>query len=175
MNTSLAELSFRPLAHADIPMFCEWISRPHVAAWWSDAPSLDEINAWCGPAANNQCHDLHQIAILGDRDPVGFIQAYVPCECHHDGWWLDEADPGVRGIDQFLANAEQLGTGLGTRLIRAFVHRLFEDASVTRIQSDPAPANRRAIRCYEKAGFRAVREIATPDGLALLMYCDRPA
>jgi RimJ/RimL family protein N-acetyltransferase len=174
MNTSLAEFSFRPMVHADIPMFCEWISRPHVAEWWSDAPSVDEINEWCSPAANNRRQDLHHIAILGGRDPVGFIQTYVPCECHQDGWWLDENDPGLRGIDQFLANAEQLGRGLGTRLIRAFVHRLFEDPSITRIQSDPAPANRRAIRCYEKAGFSAIREILTPDGAALLMYCDRP-
>jgi RimJ/RimL family protein N-acetyltransferase len=46
---------------------------------------------------------------------------------------------------------------------------------VTRIQVDPKPDNPRAIRCYEKAGFRAVREIDTPDGRALLMYCNRPA
>ena len=26
-----------------------------------------------------------------------------------DGWWEEETDPGVRGIDQSLANASQLG------------------------------------------------------------------
>jgi RimJ/RimL family protein N-acetyltransferase len=57
--------------------------------------------------------------------------------------------------------------------VRAFLDRLFEDVSVTRIQTDPSPANGRAIRCYEKAGFRAAREVVTPDGAALLMYCDR--
>ena len=29
--------------------------------------------------------------------------------------------------------------------------------------------------CYEKAGFRAVGQVQTPDGLALLMVCERPA
>ena len=90
-----------------------------------------------------------------------------------DGWWLDEQDPGVRGIDQFLAHSEQLGRGVGTAMVRAFVLHLFADPTVTRIQTDPSPRNRRAIRCYEKAGFHAVGEVDTPDGRALFMVCDR--
>jgi RimJ/RimL family protein N-acetyltransferase len=81
----------------------------------------------------------------------------------------------MRGIDQFLADADQLGRGLGTAMVSAFVARLFEDPAVTRVQTDPAPDNRRAVRCYEKAGFRPDREIDTPDGRALVMYCERPA
>ena len=91
-----------------------------------------------------------------------------------DGWWESEQDPGVRGIDQFLADPGQLGRGLGTSMVRAFVERLFAEPAVTRVQVDPSPANARAIRCYEKAGFRPVGEVRTPDGPALLMICDRP-
>ena len=58
-------------------------------------------------------------------------------------------------------------------MVRAFVERLFTDPSVTRIQTDPSVSNARAIRCYEKVGFRPVGEIDTPDGRELLMYCDR--
>ena len=61
----------------------------------------------------------------------------------------------VRGIDQSLANASQLGKGLGTKLVRALVELLFNDPEVTKIQTDPSPSNLRAIRCYEKAGFEA--------------------
>ena len=65
----------------------------------------------------------------------------------------EETDPGVRGIDQSLANASQLGKGLGTKLVRALVELLFNDpGGVTKIQTDPSPSNLRAIRCYEKAG-----------------------
>ena len=66
-----------------------------------------------------------------------------------------------------------LGRGLGTRMVKAFVALLFADPAVTRIQTDPAPDNLRAIRCYEKAGFRPLGDIATPDGPALLMVQDR--
>jgi RimJ/RimL family protein N-acetyltransferase len=38
-----------------------------------------------------------------------------------------------------------------------------------------SPANSRAIRCYEKAGFKKAGVVHTPDGPALLMTIERPA
>jgi RimJ/RimL family protein N-acetyltransferase len=86
-----------------------------------------------------------------------------------------EATPyrGVLGIDLFIADAEDLGRGLGTGLVRQFVQFLFADPTVHRIQVDPRPDNRAAIRCYEKVGFRRDAEITTPDGPALLMVLER--
>lgn len=57
------------------------------------------------------------------------------------------------GIDQFLAEGHCLGQGLGTAMVR--VQFLLCDSAVTRIQADPAPANARAMRCHEKAGFHS--------------------
>jgi RimJ/RimL family protein N-acetyltransferase len=167
-------LTFRPLTSADLPTMHEWLSRPHVARWWGAVPSRAELAADYGPSIAGTAPHWAFIA-LRDGVPIGFIQAYAPVGWHHEGWWLDEHDPGVRGIDQFLADAGQLDQGLGTAMVRAFVSELLRDPGVTRIQTDPAPDNGRAIRCYEKAGFRAAREVITPDGPALLMYCDRSA
>jgi aminoglycoside 6'-N-acetyltransferase-1b/aminoglycoside 6'-N-acetyltransferase-2 len=111
--------------------------------------------------------------MLGE-EPIGYAQSYVALGSG-DGWWEDETDPGVRGIDQSLANPTQLNQGLGTRLVRALVERLFSDPTVTTIQTDPAPNNHRAIRCYEKAGFVQQKIIATPDGPAVYMVHTRQA
>ena len=166
-------IDFRPLTHDDLPMLGEWLRRPHVAEWWGPPESLDELAAEYGPGiAGTVPHRAYVVRL--DGRPIGFIQSYVAAETHGDGWWLDERDPGVWGIDQFIADPTLLGQGLGTAMVHAFVARLFEHAAVTRVQTDPSPDNARAIRCYEKAGFRAVGEIDTPDGRALLMYCDRP-
>jgi hypothetical protein len=63
---------------------------------------------------------------MQSSEPIGFAQSYTALGCG-DGWWEDETDPGVRGIDQSLANPMQLSQGLGTKLVRALVERLFED------------------------------------------------
>jgi RimJ/RimL family protein N-acetyltransferase len=90
-----------------------------------------------------------------------------------DGWWPGQQDRGVLGIDLFLADEARLNQGLGTRLIEAFVSKLFQDLSVWRIQVDPDPTNGRAIRSYQKAGFVEVGRTTTPDGAALMMYLGR--
>ena len=174
MGIDASVVTFRPLAVDDLPRLWAWLARPHVAEWWGDAPAtLPELAA---EYAEVLAGAASQQAFLAEvrGTPIGFIQAYQAVACHAEGWWRDEHAPGVRGIDQFLAEAEQLGQGLGTAMVRAFVGRLFADPAVTRVQTDPDPSNRRAIRCYAKAGFRSVGEVDTPDGRALLMYADRP-
>ena len=166
-------ISFRRLSRADLPRLVEWLARPHVAEWWGTPSAADDVELEYGPIVDGSGPHHAYVALQGGA-PIGFIQSYAPAACHDEGWWLDEHDPGVRGIDQFLIDGTRLGQGLGTAMIRAFVSSLFADSSVTRIQTDPEPGNFRAIRCYEKAGFRAVREVVTLDGPALLMYQDRP-
>ncbi|MDO9358851.1 MAG: GNAT family N-acetyltransferase [Polaromonas sp.] len=163
--------SFRPLTRADLPMLQRWLGQAHWTEWWGDAPTLAEVEAEYGVLIDDPTQVQPHIALLDDA-PFGYIQSYVAKDSG-GGWWEDETDPGVRGIDQSIANASQLNRGLGTAMVSAFVARLLADPQVTHIQTDPDPRNARAIRCYEKSGFRAVGEMQTPDGPALLMVCRR--
>jgi RimJ/RimL family protein N-acetyltransferase len=171
-----ADIEFRSLREADLPLLAEWLGRSHVRAWWDGdgpAPDLAQIRRKWLPRTEDASPVRGWLAWL-DGVPIGFIQSYVAMGSG-GGWWEEVTDPGVRGIDQFLADERALARGLGSAMVRAFVAKLFEDGAVTRVQTDPDPANARAIRCYEKAGFRAVKRIVTPDGPALLMVVERPA
>lgn len=155
-----------------MPLLAEWLRRPHVAEWWGTPGSVTDLEEEYGPVIDGVSSTRAYLAMV-DARPGGFIQVYTAVDHHAEGWWVEEDDPGVRGIDQFLADPADLGRGLGTTMVRAFVDTVFADPAVTRIQTDPDPGNGRAIRCYEKAGFRASHEVLTPDGPALLMYRDR--
>jgi aminoglycoside 6'-N-acetyltransferase Ib len=168
--TPIESVTFRMMREDDIALFHEWLQRPHLAEWWGHehaAPSLDATRAKYLPRVLERQGVRPYIALLEER-PIGWSQSYVALGAG-DGWWEEETDPGVRGIDQFLCDANTLGQGLGTRMVTAFVRMIFTDPAVTRIQTDPSPENTRAIRCYEKSGFRATKRIITPDGPALLM------
>jgi aminoglycoside 6'-N-acetyltransferase-1b len=165
-------MKFQKLSEADLPTLFEWLKRPHVAEWWDGCATLEDVRAKYLPRLENESSVVRYFAYL-DGIPIGYIQSYIAAAAG-DGWWPDEHDPGVRGIDQFLADGQRLGQGIGTQMVSEFVEYLFRDPSVTRIQADPAPMNARAIRCYEKAGFQRGDEITTPDGPAILMVIDRP-
>jgi len=157
-------------------MLHDWLNRPHVVEWWGgeeERPSLDEVQQDYLPTTMAEEGVTPYIAML-NGEPIGYTQSYIALGSG-DGWWEDETDPGVRGIDQTLANSDQLNKGLGTKLVRALVELLFSDDTVTKIQTDPAPENLRAIRCYEKAGFVRDSNIITPDGPAIYMVQTREA
>lgn len=171
MSALRQAFTFRLLEHRDLAMLHEWLGRPHVAEWWHGQPTLREVEEEWEPYMLGESGVEPFIAKL-DGEPLGYIQSYRVMNAG-GGWWPDACDPGARGIDQFIANPAQLGRGLGREMIGAFVRRLFADPAVSDIQTDPSPVNARAIRCYERVGFRAHAEVITPDGPALLMKLQR--
>jgi AacA4 family aminoglycoside N(6')-acetyltransferase len=169
-------LTLRRMTEADLPMLHEWLNRPHIVRWWGGEaarPSLADVVAHYGPRVMAQTSVTPYIAMLA-ATPFAYAQSYVVMG-DGDGWWPDVNDPGMRGIDQSLAHEAMLGQGLGTRMVRALVAHLFADPAVTQIQTDPAPDNARAIRCYEKAGFVQQGLVTTPDGPAMYMLQSRAA
>ena len=107
-------------------------------------------------------------------EPIGYAQSYVALGSG-DGWWEEETDPGVRGIDQSLANASQLGKGLGTKLVRALVELLFNDPEVTRSKRTRRRATCERSDATRKRGFERQGTVTTPDGPAVYMVQTRQA
>jgi aminoglycoside 6'-N-acetyltransferase len=69
----------------------------------------------------------------------------------------EEEDPDYRNaaIDITLVG-ESIGKGLGPDSLRTIATYLFAERGHHRLTIDPAAANARAVRAYEKAGFRRV-------------------
>ncbi len=176
MSANEIPLTLRLMTERDLAMLHGWLNRPHIVEWWGgeeERPTLDEVRQHYLPRILAEEAVTPYIAMLGEV-PIGYAQSYIALGSG-DGWWEDETDPGVRGIDQSLANETQLNKGLGTKLVRALVEGLFSDPAVTKIQTDPSPNNHRAIRCYEKAGSVQEKVITTPDGPAVYMVQTRTA
>jgi aminoglycoside 6'-N-acetyltransferase Ib len=167
-------VSLRLMTAQDLPMLYEWLNRPHIYEWWGgeeSRPTFKEVQDQYNPDVLRKESVTPYIAIF-ENEPIGYAQSYVALGSG-GGWWEDESDPGVRGIDQSLANPAQLNRGLGRQLVCALVEHLFADPTVTKIQTDPAPNNLRAISCYKNAGFIPEKEVITPDGPALYMIQTR--
>ncbi|MGO4713573.1 GNAT family N-acetyltransferase [Bradyrhizobium sp. 2TAF24] len=153
--------TFTPLTAADLPMIRQWLATPDVAHWWQ---GVDEQHALISADLDEPAM-AQWIVARGDR-PFAYLQCYTPQDGFDDSFGPQPA--GTCSIDQFIGEPDMLDRGHGSAFIRAFTDRLLA-AGTPRMLTDPAPDNARAIRAYEKAGFRRDRHVDTPDGPALLM------
>ena len=122
VTNSNDSVTLRLMTEHDLAMLYEWLNRSHIVEWWGGEearPTLADVQEQYLPSVLAQESVTPYIAML-NGEPIGYAQSYVALGSG-DGWWEEETDPGVRGIDQSLANASQLGKGLGTKLVRALV------------------------------------------------------
>lgn len=153
---------FRPMTPADLPLIGRWLALPRVREWWGDPqeqytlvsgdldePAMDQYIALNAGSPFAQCYDLTE--------------------------WNSGFGPqpqGTRGIDLFIGAPDMIARGHGSVLIRAFADDRLQKGA-PRMVTDPDPANIRAVRAYQKAGFEQDRMVDTPDGPALLMVRNR--
>jgi aminoglycoside 6'-N-acetyltransferase len=134
----------------DVPRVIEILTSPSVAEWWGDY-TVEKLE--------KELKDpkTHHFVIEVDGRSIGFIQ-----------WW-EEPEPEFRhaGIDIALADSVQ-DKGLGTDAVRTLARHVTREVGHHRVTIDPAAANTRAIRCYEKVGFKRVGVMRSygrrPDG-----------
>lgn len=154
MTTSIAKDGFviRNVNPADLDQ---------LAAWINGDPNLDFFDRRnTREALENYFHESEQaiccIAEYGGR-AVGYIKFYP------SRLWTyvygDSSDERPWGIDIFVGSPADRNQGLGSRMINVVTTYLFQERKATRIVIDPEVWNERAIRCYEKAGFKKSRFI----------------
>ena len=154
---------FRPMSGDDLPLVKQWLAAPHVSEWWHDPAEQFEL------VSGDLGHpDMAQFIVTAQARPFAYLQCYN-LSAWHTG--LGSQPPGTRGLDQFIGEADMVDRGHGSAFIRAFTDQLLASGT-PRVVIDPDPANARAIRAYEKAGFRAFDTRTTIYGPALMMACD---
>ena len=130
----------RPGDQRDVAALCAILAEPAVARWWGEPESADQVRA---KLIGEDTSVL--LVIEADGEVAGGIEYY------------EENEPMYRqaSIDIYLSDRCQ-GRGLGTEAVGLLARFLCDQRGHHRLTIDPAAANRRAIRCYEKVGFRSV-------------------
>ena len=129
----------RPLRVDDAPRLAGLAADPEVARWWPDLTEAELVKKAVAK------RDAAAFAVLHDGVTIGLVQYH------------EELDREYRhaGIDLFIGAPYQ-DAGLGTDTVRTMGRYLVHDRGHHRLTIDPVAHNARAIRSYEKVGFRRV-------------------
>jgi RimJ/RimL family protein N-acetyltransferase len=156
-------IAFIPLDESHVSLMHHWLNAGEALRWYGRQPSTPESIRQkylvTKPEMGTKCFIVHH-----DHAPIGYLQYYRIS--HHPRYCaLVGAGPRDYGMDLFIGRDDRIGLGIGTRIVAAALKELiFAQGDAERCLVGPSPENRRAIRCYEKCGFRHVKTVVTNAG-----------
>ena len=128
-------------------MIRTWLADPDIQAWWGP---LSSTGAEVSIALASD-HALCRI-IEANGEPVGY------CHAIDATMWgdvlPDELVPGTWDLDIFVASESHRGMGIGQIALAQLKDEVFSTTLAVAVCVFPSIRNERAVRAYEKAGFR---------------------
>ena len=172
MSGGPARYDFRPMTAEIFPLMRRWLEQPHVREWWGEPNAeLDFVRDMIDG------NDTTRPFIFSvDGEPAGYIQYWFIGHHQNGTWiadhpWLAELPPDAIGVDLTIGEAALLSRGVGSDVLRLFTERLVAEGHRT-IIIDPDPENGRAVKAYEKAGYRPIPRLLGRTGDTLIMQYD---
>ncbi|HET7578920.1 MAG TPA: GNAT family N-acetyltransferase [Bacillales bacterium] len=148
-------LTVRELRDSDEKDLIKWMSDPEVLAFYEgrDQPHDSELVQKHFYQKDDR---VTPCLILFHEAPTGYIQFYSLSEKEAQAYGYTN-EKRIFGMDQFIGESAYWNQGVGTTLVSTMAHYLCSELGAQKVVMDPQAWNRRAIRCYEKSGFRSVR------------------
>jgi RimJ/RimL family protein N-acetyltransferase len=151
------QITFSKLTEADLPLLHRWLNTTHVSQWWEvdgkrNPDYEDVINKFIPRIQGRDRVNCYFVQY--DTRPVAYIES-----CNLEDFPTEKEALGIpanaAGVDTFIGEIYFLHKGFGAVYIRKFLKEIiFRESAINSCIVDPEPANKIAIRAYEKAGFR---------------------
>ena len=170
------QVDLRPVVEADWPLIKSWLARPDIEDWWGPKATSEAAVMMAMSSPHALCRIIEVCSSKGsdqDRQPVGYAHALDATLC---GEALPSAlEPGTWDVDLFVASERHRNIGIGQQGLHILCREVFATTLAVAVCVFADVANERAVRAYEKAGFRWKQVWRTPnDAPSWFMTMDRP-
>ncbi len=170
------KISFKSLCEAHYTFLLKWLEAPHVKACWDPdiqwtLPLIEEKYADYAKGyklENDEAKPISAYIIYVDNKPIGYIQLY-------NAYDFARTEPliglpsSLGAFDIFIGEVNYLRKGIGSKAIVLFLEE--HGNYYSHILVDPEKTNLAAIRTYEKAGFKKIKE--HQDSTEILMILEQ--
>ena len=140
-------LRLRPIEREDIPRFVRWFNDPDVRRHllMYEPMSRAKEERWFEEHLSRKDEFLFAIEVKEGKDWVHIGNLGL----HKIDWKNRVATFGI-----VIGEKTYWDRGYGTKAVRTALKYAFFELGVNRVELETFSFNRRAIRCFEKAGFR---------------------
>lgn len=151
-------VGLRPMRdeEADYLLMARWLTHDRVLEWYE---GRDEPHPYDRAVRKYAPRVLAEEAvvpcfILHDGAPVGYLQYYPVADAAD---YELETAAETWALDLFIGEPDLWSQGIGGEALRLITGHVFTGCGAGRVVIDPRVENPRAIRAYEKVGFRKVK------------------
>lgn len=161
-------ITLRPATNRDRDTIRRWLARADIQDWWGPLSQTEAEVTIALESASAICR-----MIEADGEAIGYAHAIDAAEWGAD--LPDDLQPGTWDLDLFIAAEEHRGMGAGAAALALLKDEVFATTLACAVCVFPSIKNERAVRAYEKAGFRWQRIWHDPaSGPAWFMVAERP-
>ena len=158
MRIEKGEILIRDFADNDLPLMYKWLTDERVLEYYEGRDVIFTMET-LADHYHEEIPDGFRVIIEYRNVPIGYGQAY-----RLSGELFDEYDYPDNGhvvfaVDQFIGEPEYWNKGIGTSFLKLMADYLKEHKAAECILLDPHQNNKRAIRAYEKAGFKIIKPL----------------
>lgn len=142
-------LRLRPFERDDFPHLLKWVDSPEFLLQWAGRNfrwplSVEQLESYLAEA---ECAPPLR-RLFSALDPAGNVIGHIGLRD------LDSRDLSATVSCVLIGESAKRGGGLGTAMMEAISRIGFEDHGLHRLELYVFDFNRRAIECYERAGFQ---------------------
>ncbi len=141
------EVVIRPIERSDLQLIQKWYNDDEVMYWGSGSKpdmmvSLDYLEeVWYEQIYSESA--TRMMIEIEDGSPIGVI-----------GYRDFNVQERRCKLTIFIGENKYWGKGYGTDAVKAFLRFLFNRWNLNRVEVDTWHGNERALKCYEKCGFK---------------------
>ncbi len=142
------KVSLRPMKPQEVKLIYKWANNPDVIPYWyKKRMSLKQIKEdWKPHYFSDKIPQWGRcFAIQVEGKPLGMINYNK----------IDKLNKKVE-IDIIIGEKKNWNKGYGTDAVKTLINYLFKEFKLNEIWIAPHTTNPRAIRAYEKAGFKKI-------------------
>ena len=153
------DIRIRSLIENDFSLLLKWLTDERVLEFYEGRDkkyTLEDIKEHFSEEWEDE---VFRVIIEYQGKPIGYGQIYKMYDELYDDYHYPRSSEIVYGMDQFIGEPNYWNKGIGTKYTKMIFDFLKKERNVDAVILDPHQNNTRAIRMYQKAGFRIVEDL----------------
>lgn len=153
------DIRIRSMTDEDLPLMLKWLTDDRVLAFYGGRDTRYSYETLKSHYSEVWDTVYYRVIIEYKGDAIGYGQIYKLNGEMYEEYHYPQNGETVFATDQFIGEPEYWSRGIGTKYMQTVLGFLKTAENADAVILDPHKSNARAIRAYEKAGFKIIDEL----------------